>query len=171
MRPIFINNFTTTLLSLFVSIKSITRALSPFRLRSRINRLDHAIVMLVPTSTANKSTRSVFAARRTEAVCCGVSNKSAAPTSRIKETARNEEITSACICHDYFRGARCTVRGRRSRERRRLFSENLVSGAPGLETIADSSLVNPWVSRSRTGESHLDSEPGRKYGPALSGDG
>ena len=86
----------------------------------------------------------MFAAGQTEAVCCGVSNKSAALTSRIKETARNDEITSACICHDYLRGVRCTVRGRRSRQRPRLFSKNLVSGVPGLETITDSSLVNPW---------------------------
>ena len=48
---------------------------------------------------------------------------------------------------------------------------NLVSGVPGLATITDSSLVNPGVSRSRTGKSHLDFEPGHKYGPALSGDG
>src|SRR5580693_6922987 len=108
-----------------------------------LKQIDHAIVISPPTSATNKLTGSVFAARRTEAVCCGVSNKSAALTSRIKETARNEEITSACICHDYLRGVRCTVRGRRSRQRRRI-SKNLVSGAPGLETITNSSLVNPW---------------------------
>src|SRR5580693_6959765 len=95
-----------------------------------LKQIDHAIVISPPTSATNKLTGSVFAARRTEAVCCGVSNKSAALTSRIKETARNEEITSACICHDYLRGVRCTVRGRRSRQRPRLFSKNLVSGVP-----------------------------------------
>ena len=143
MWPIFIT-FTTNSLKPIVSIKSITRALSPFRLLPRINRPDHTIVISVPTSATNKSTGSVFAARQTEAVCCGVSNNGAALTSRIKETARNEEITSACIRHEYLRGVRCTVRGRRSRQRPRLFSKNLASGVPGLETITDSSLVNPW---------------------------
>src|ERR1700690_3960596 len=49
-------------------------------------------------------------------------NCAAALRSRIKETARNEEITSAYICHDYLRSVRCTVRGRGSRQCRRLFS-------------------------------------------------
>ena len=51
--------------------------------------------------------------------------------------------------------AACTVRGRQSRERRRLFSENLVSGGmprpSGNDAASRPSLVNPWVSRSRTG--------------------
>ena len=48
---------------------------------------------------------------------------------------------------------------------------NLVSNMPGLATITDSSLVNPWGASFANGESHLDFEPGHKYGPALSGDG
>jgi hypothetical protein len=48
---------------------------------------------------------------------------------------------------------------------------NLVSGVPGLATITDSSLVNPWGVSFANGESHLDFEPGHKYGPALPGDG
>ena len=47
---------------------------------------------------------------------------------------------------------------------------NLVSDMPGLATITDSSLVNPWGVSFANGESHLDFEPGHKYGPALSGD-
>jgi hypothetical protein len=48
---------------------------------------------------------------------------------------------------------------------------NLVSDMPGLANITDSSLVNPWGASFANGESHLDFEPGHKYGPALSGDG
>jgi len=47
---------------------------------------------------------------------------------------------------------------------------NLVSDMPGLATIIDSSLVNPGVSRSRTGESGFRTRA-QNYGPALSGDG
>jgi hypothetical protein len=121
-RPIFITNLRKTISSLCVSIKSITRAVSPFRLRREyIDQITRSLSPF-PTSATNKSTGSVFAARRTEAVCCGASNKSATLTSRIKETTRNEEITSACICHAYLRGVRCTVRGCRIRQCRRLFS-------------------------------------------------
>jgi hypothetical protein len=48
---------------------------------------------------------------------------------------------------------------------------NLVSDMPGLATITGSSLMNPWGVSFANGESHLDFEPGHKYGPALSGDG
>jgi hypothetical protein len=113
----------------------------------------------------------VFAARQTEAVCCGVSNKSAALTSRIKETARNEEITSACIRHEYLRGVRCTVRGRRSRQCRQLFSKNLAAGAPGLATITDSSLVKPWGVSFANGGVPSGFRTRHKYGPALSASG
>src|SRR4029077_18026041 len=49
---------------------------------ARLNPLDHTIVISVPTSTTNKSTGSVFPARRTEAVCCGVSNKNSGRSER-----------------------------------------------------------------------------------------
>ena len=48
---------------------------------------------------------------------------------------------------------------------------NLVSDMPGLATTTDSSLVNPWGVSFANGESHLDFEPGHKYGPALSASG
>ena len=48
---------------------------------------------------------------------------------------------------------------------------NLVSDMPGLATITDSSLVNPWGVSFANGGSHLDFEPGHKYVPAFSGDG
>ena len=48
---------------------------------------------------------------------------------------------------------------------------NLVSDMPGLATITDFSLVNPWGVSFANGESHLDFEPGQKYSPVLSGDG
>ena len=48
---------------------------------------------------------------------------------------------------------------------------NVVLDMPGLAMITDSSLVNPWGVSFANGESHLDFEPGHKYGPALSGDG
>ena len=48
---------------------------------------------------------------------------------------------------------------------------NLVSDMPGLATITDSSLLNPGVSRSRTGSPIWISNQGHKNGPALSGDG
>ena len=42
---------------------------------------------------------------------------------------------------------------------------NLVSDMPGLATIIDSSLVNPGVSRSRTGASHWISNQGANMAP------
>ena len=48
---------------------------------------------------------------------------------------------------------------------------NLVSDIPGLATITDPNLKNPWGVSFANGESHLDFEPGHKYCPALSGDG
>ena len=48
---------------------------------------------------------------------------------------------------------------------------NLVSDMPGLATTTDPNLKNPWGVSFANGESHLDFEPGRKYGPALSDDG
>ena len=48
---------------------------------------------------------------------------------------------------------------------------NLVSDIPGLATITDPNLKNPWGVSFANGESHLDFEPGHKYCPALPGDG
>ncbi len=48
---------------------------------------------------------------------------------------------------------------------------NLVSDIPGLATITDPNLKNPWGVSFANGKSHLDFEPGHKYCPALSGDG
>ena len=95
----------------------------------------------------------------------------AALTSRIKETARNEEITSTYICHHYLRGVRCTMRGAGVANADGFSQTNLVSDIAGLATITDPNLKNPWGVSFAHGESHLDFEPGHKYSPALSGDG
>jgi hypothetical protein len=94
--------------------------------------------------------------------------RAAALASRIKETARNEEITSTSVTTTSVAfAALCAGAGVANADG---FSQtNLVSDIPGLATITDSSLVNPWGVSFANG--HLDFEPGHKYGPALSGDG
>ena len=158
----------------------ITRSLSAVRLRPGINRPAHAIVICLPTSATNKSASSVFAARRTEDVCCGVSNKSGRSerdrlrcraSSTIKRTARNEEITSAYICHASCRGVRCIMRRRRSRKCRRFFSNQ-----PGLEHAGprNNNRLQPGESLGclvREWESHLDFGPGHTDVATFSGHG
>jgi hypothetical protein len=126
---------------------------------ARLNPLDHTIVISVPTSTTNKSTGSVFPARRTEAVCCGVSNKNSGRSERdrlrfayvkdqglaMKRLLPLTSVTTTSVAFAALRagGGVANADG---------FSQtNLVSDMPGLATITDSSLVNPGVSRLRTG--------------------
>src|ERR1700677_1000807 len=146
------------MLSILLIYKWITRSLS----------------FLFVAYSANKVARSVFTVGRTRTVCSGVCRREQWPpfAPKIERKARNDQITSTYICHDYGHGDRCFVRGRRSRQCRRW----LYSKQPYFEHPEPRSNNRRQSGESlgcfvRERESHLDFEPGPGSVHSSLGDG